>query len=407
MNLQTHQKKIVAGAVKVLESNMIAVYSNNYATDHYISQLNFGQPYQVYHFIEEYLASDDQIKIAFVNHINMYNTAVLEKLRQCQVTNDNGGVFSYEIVQLKEFSDLVVAFDNEIHPYHHNIFQQHQQSNVCWAIPGHINDPLLVDPANVILWNYHVDTMVDPYCKTLLYKLKELDHTTPKPMSFDALLGNQRAHRDFVYDMIQSQNLQKQILTTYMNQGPSGVMLIDNNFKTHFEWEPDIENFDSTVTRSTDSVQYQGCQLALSRILPIQVYNRTAYSIVTETGLDNRYSFFTEKTAKPMMARRLFVMFSGYKFLQNLRNLGFQTFDKVIDESYDLMYNDNDRWSAAFEQVQRLCKMDQSEVFAKIAPAVEHNYHLVMNTDWTQHLLDQLQQKLTQFLSTYNNNTQI
>jgi hypothetical protein len=226
-------------------------------------------------------------------------------------------------------------------------------------------------------------------------------------MYFDALLGNRRPHRDFVYDTIQSQNLQKQILTTYMNQGYSGVLLVDNNFKTHFEWEPDIENFDGTVTRSNDSVQYQGRQMILAMILPIQVYNRTAYSIVAETGLDNRYSFFTEKTAKPMMARRLFVMFSGYKFLQNLRILGFQTFDTVIDESYDLIYNDNDRWLAAFEQVQRLCKMNQSEVFAKIAPAVEHNYSLLMSTDWIQYMLDQLQQKLNQHLVTHNNSTQI
>jgi hypothetical protein len=269
---------------------------------------------------------------------------------------------------------------------------------VCWAIPGYINDPLLIDPANTILWNRHVDTMVDLYSKTLSHKLKELDHNTPKPVYFDALLGQSRVHRDFVYDIIQSQNLQKQILTTY--QGQRGDLLIRNNFKTNFEWEPDIENFDSTVTRSTDSVHYQGCQIALSRILPIQVYNRTAYSIVAETGRYNQYSFFTEKTAKPMMARRLFVMFSGYKFLQNLHNLGFQTFDNVIDESYDLVYNDNDRWTAAFEQVQRLCKMDQSEVFAKIAPAVEHNYHLVMNTDWIQYMLDQLQKKLNQHLGT-------
>jgi hypothetical protein len=189
-------------------------------------------------------------------------------------------------------------------------------------------------------------------------------------MYFDALLGNLRQHRDFIYNTIQSQNLQKQILTTYMNRGYVGGLLIVNDFKTGFEWEPDIENFDSTVTKAYDQVQYQGYQLALCAILPIQVYNRTAYSIVAETGLDNQYSFFTEKTAKPMMARRLFVMFSGYKFLQNLRNLGFQTFDNVIDESYDLIYNNNDRWSAAFEQVQRLCKMDQSEVFAKITPAV-------------------------------------
>lgn len=296
---------------------------------------------------------------------------------------------------------MVVAFDNEIHPYHYDIFQQHRQANVYWALPGHINDPLLGDSANTILWNKHVESIVDPYRKTLAHKLKELDHTTSKPMYFDALLGFRRAHRDFVYDTTQSQNLQKQILTTYMDKDHVERMAFPNNdFKTNFEWEPDIENFDSTVTLSTNKVQYQGLTLALYNILPIQVYNQTAYSIVTETGLLNGYSFFTEKTAKPMMARRLFVMFSGYKFLQNLRNLGFQTFDNVIDESYDLVYNDMDRWSAAFEQVKRLCKMDQQEVFAKIAPAVEHNYHRVMNTDWEQHMLDQLQQKLNQHLGT-------
>jgi hypothetical protein len=398
LNLQTHQKKTVADAGKVLESSMIAVYSNNISTDHYISQLKFGQSYQVYHSVEQYLSSDSQIKIAFVNHLNSYEPPDSEELRLYQ--GINGRKFSDEIGQLKTLSDLVVAFDNEMHPYHFDIFRQHQQSNVCWVLPGYINDPQLIDPKNTILWINHVELLVDTYRKTLSHKLKELTHTTPKPMYFDALLGHSRSHRDFVYDAIQSKNLQEQILTTYMNQRESGYLLIDDNFKTNFEWETDIENFDNTVTLPSDSVQYQGLTVALYNILPIQVYNRTAYSIVAETGLDNRYSFFTEKTAKPIMARRSFVMFSGYKFLQNLQNLGFQTFNNIIDESYDLMYNDNDRWSAAFEQVQRLCKMDQSEVFAKIAPAVEHNYSLLMNTDWEQHMLYQLQQKLTQSLYT-------
>jgi hypothetical protein len=378
---------------------MIAVYSNNILTDHCIGQLKFGQSYQIYHSIEQYLTADAKIKIAFVNHLNSYEPPDSEELRLYQ--GIDGRKFSNEIGQLKTLSDLVVAFDNEIHPYHFDIFRQHQQSNVFWVLPGYINDSQLIDPKNIILWNQHIEFLVDPYRKTLSHKLNELTHTTSKPMYFDALLGNRRAHRDFVYDTIQSQNLQEQILTTYMNQKYIGIgdLLIDDNFKTYFEWESDIEHLGSAVTRPSDRVQYQGLTFALYNILPIQVYNRTAYSIVAETGLDNRYSFFTEKIAKPIMARRLFVMFSGHKFLQNLRNLGFQTFDNIIDESYDLMYNDNDRWSAAFEQVQRLCKMDQSEVFAKIAPAVEHNYSLLMNTDWEQHMLDQLQQKLNRVCS--------
>jgi hypothetical protein len=43
--------------------------------------------------------------------------------------------------------------------------------------------------------------------------------------------------------------------------------------------------------------------------------------------------------------------------------------------------------------------MNQTEVFEKIAPAVEHNYSLLINTDWKQYMLDQLQQKLTQQLA--------
>ena len=138
-------------------------------------------------------------------------------------------------------------------------------------------------------------------------------------------------------------------------------------------------------------VGYHGQQLALSVIVPIQIYNQTAYSIIAETHADNRYSFFTEKIFRPMLARRLFVMFSGWKYLENLRKLGFQTFDNVIDESYDQILNDIERWQAAFEQVKRLCNMNQTDVLIKISNVVEHNYNLLMNSNWKQQELQQIQ----------------
>ena len=98
-----------------------------------------------------------------------------------------------------------------------------------------------------------------------------------------------------------------------------------------------------------------------------------------------------------MLAKRLFVMFSGYKFLQNLQQIGFQTFGNVIDESYDQIPDNQQRWSAAFEQVKKLCNMDQQEVFEKISPVVEHNYSLLMNTDWDQHMINQVQRKINDY----------
>jgi hypothetical protein len=369
---------------------MIAIYSNNLITDLYINALKFGQQsYQVYHSIDQYANSVADVKIALINHLNSYELPDTEEQRLYDVTD--GRKFSQEIEQTKHCSDLVVAFDNEIHLYLLDIFQQHSQSNVYWAIPGQLNDNLILDHQHVILWNEHFRMMIHPY-HSLPHKLSQIQHKIVKPLCFDALLGNTRPRRDFVYNSIQAQSLQGKILATYIKGR-------NKNLKTRFEWEPDIEVFDHTAELSTDTVQYQGQQFALCRILPIQVYNRTAYSIVAETGTDNRYSFFTEKTAKPIMARRLFVMFSGYKFLQNLQSQGFQTFGNVIDESYDLIYDDLERWSAAFEQVQRLCEMDQQEIFEKIAPAVEHNYNLLMNTNWTQHMLAQLQQKINSTIS--------
>ena len=93
-----------------------------------------------------------------------------------------------------------------------------------------------------------------------------------------------------------------------------------------------------------------------------------------------------------MIARRLFIVFSGYKFLQNLRAQGFCTFGDMIDESYDVIKDDNKRYTAAFEQVKYLCTLDQQLVFEKINTVVEHNYNHIMNTNWTQFAANQINQ---------------
>jgi hypothetical protein len=130
----------------------------------------------------------------------------------------------------------------------------------------------------------------------------------------------------------------------------------------------------------------------LSQIIPTQVFNDTAYSIIAETDHDNTLSFFSEKTAKPMIYKRLFVAFRGYKFLQNLKSLGFKTFNGIIDESYDLILDDHARYSAAFEQVCWLCNQDQEVIYDRIRDILEHNYNLIMNTDWTTFACKQIQQ---------------
>jgi hypothetical protein len=369
---------------------VISIYSNNYSTDHYIQQLKFQQQYRVYHSVDQYVAATADVKIAFVNHLNSYEPPESEQQRLQQVIG--GHKFSQEIDQVKQCSDLVFAFDNEIHPYHKQLFKQHCQPNVHWAIPAHVNN-LCVDKKNVILWNFFLHS-TKMFYSNILFKLEELNHNSTKPLYFDALLGRPRSHRDFLYQKIKDNNLQNKIKLTYLNPD-----LNDDSIK--FEWDlniskSEIEHIKHPVS-TMRKVSYYGQQQPLSRIIPIDMYNQTAYSIISETGFDNFYSFYTEKTAKALLAKRLFVMFSGYKFLENLQQIGFQTFSNVIDESYDQIPDNQQRWLAAFEQVKKLCNMDQHEVFEKISPAVEHNYSLLMNTDWDQHMINQVQQKINDY----------
>jgi hypothetical protein len=92
------------------------------------------------------------------------------------------------------------------------------------------------------------------------------------------------------------------------------------------------------------------------------------------------------------------VAFTGYRFLHNLRQLGFQTFDGIIDESYDQIKNDADRYTAAFEQVRYLCATPQSQILPKIRSIVDHNHDLIMNRDWTKFSADQIMIKIAPLL---------
>ena len=149
---------------------------------------------------------------------------------------------------------------------------------------------------------------------------------------------------------------------------------------------------DRPIEWTVQPVQYYGHPISVSQIIPFTIYNQTAYTVIAETCWQNHFSFYTEKTAKPIIARRLFVMFAGRGYLANLRRLGFQTFDSVIDESYDLETDDYVRWRQAWAQVQWLKSQPQARILEQIRPIVEHNFGVMMNTNWYQTFNSQLEQ---------------
>jgi hypothetical protein len=118
------------------------------------------------------------------------------------------------------------------------------------------------------------------------------------------------------------------------------------------------------------------------KIVPVNIYNQSYYSLVAESASSNRFSFFTEKTAKPILAKRPFIYFSGQGYLRNLRKLGFRTFGPVIDESYDDIDDPVERWEKAWAQVIKLCQMPPPTVIAELGEILRHNHDHFIKTDW-------------------------
>ena len=81
--------------------------------------------------------------------------------------------------------------------------------------------------------------------------------------------------------------------------------------------------------------------------------------------------FFTEKTWRCVNLKHPFVLCSVPGSLAALRELGYKTFQPYINESYDLIANDEERLLAIMDEVERLCNMSDSETDQWIAGVTE------------------------------------
>lgn len=340
---------------------LIAVYSDSIVIDReWLADLGHTE---IFHDLESYKQSPLVSKIAFTAH-------------RLHVEHDKDMSFERKVLSLSEHSTLVFCIESELHNFHWNIWRRCHRPNVYWIMPGTVNDSQDMRD-HMIFWGDFFKTNSSLY-KTLPHRLDRLRPYDIKPKYFDALLGSKKPHRNFVYDSIMGSGEQDKFIVTYGGDWKNDKFYAED----YFLWEPDCEPC-GPIIGTADYVKFEGVLTHLSQVIPTDVYNQTAYSVVTETDHDNSLSFFSEKTAKVLIARRLFVVFSGYRFLHNLRQQGFRTFGDVIDESYDLIRNDGERYSKAFEQVQKLLKLDQTQVYGAIRDVVEHNHDVIMNTDWT------------------------
>jgi hypothetical protein len=105
----------------------------------------------------------------------------------------------------------------------------------------------------------------------------------------------------------------------------------------------------------------EGCDLFFNMCCNItkEDYEKTFISMVTETLVDEGTLFISEKIWKPIMVGHPFIIYGNQFTLKYLKSLGYKTFDKWIDESYDEIY---DRVHRAQKIVSELKKFNDKTI---------------------------------------------
>ena len=253
-----------------------------------------------------------------------------------------------------------------------------------------INDSVMKDP-RIYFWDssiidhprFHTYLWWFDHTKEVNHRLNLVDLLTPIETKkcekfFDCLLGTMREHKWFVYNKISNHHKKD--------------LFYQGSINPHCETQTVPGDWKSGGCHENGQsfVNFYGKQFSnVACFIPYGIYNQTWYSLVCETR-SNGLQFYTEKTAKPIMSRRLFVMFGPKSCLNGLKSLGYKTFDGIVDESYDNIDDDVTRWSAAWDQIEYLLTQDPSEIYQKAMPILEHNYDIFLKTDWHSNMVKEI-----------------
>jgi len=104
-------------------------------------------------------------------------------------------------------------------------------------------------------------------------------------------------------------------------------------------------------------------------------------NIVLESQFDYDQSggiLLSEKTFKPIKHGQMFFIAGGQGSLQVLRDMGYRTFDRVLDNRYDREPNNTMRWIKLSEAIAQAHARGPSKLFEQCREDIEYNQHLFM-----------------------------
>ena len=271
--------------------------------------------------------------------------------------------------------------------------------NSLFAVSGYYldrRDETTVVPCTPFWFNGTLTLQNNPSLDSIYYSV-------PKPFVANALLGGWSIPRGAMIHRMQQLGLLDSCIVNYFDR--STVSDHDSaerkqtypeyffNYRSKILDEIDHDIFKSRAFPVNDKINTcspipntkPGRPVWISQLIAEQIYQQTYLSIVAETESDDSVFFISEKIVKPMLVGHPFVVYGCKGYLNELRNLGFKTFDTWIDESYDLIDDSTARASAIIDSVYKFALQPEDkkiQMLIEMQTVLKHNQQLMSDSKW-------------------------
>ena len=97
----------------------------------------------------------------------------------------------------------------------------------------------------------------------------------------------------------------------------------------------------------------------------LEHFNDAYINVVLESHMDVDQSngvLLTEKTFKPIKNAQMFIIFGACGSLKLLREMGYKTFDHVLDNKYDTIQDTTERWKTAMNMLTTVLDRSHNEI---------------------------------------------
>jgi hypothetical protein len=211
-----------------------------------------------------------------------------------------------------------------------------------------------------------------------------------KPYTFLFLNGRGRPHRKYLFEKFRRRGTLERALWTMLDAKPTTVRRF-----TFGENNINVMATTSPLQRLPDEYEVQryrnpvfGPIVPERSFLKQELFRRewgeiylepapyidTYFSLVTETVCaESHFSFRTEKMAKPLAIGHPFIVAANAGFYRDLHDLGFRTFDHVIDESFDNIDDAQQRMDRIIDIVDDLCQQDLISLLSACEATCKYN----------------------------------